>query len=48
MIHIDVSGRLLLRLAPRKGIRIPECKKFLIVESEIQEIFGFGLWNRMH
>ena len=31
-----------LHLAPCKGIRIPESRNFLLVESGI---LGFGIWN---
>ena len=30
--------------APCKGIRIPECGKFLLMESGIQENFACGSW----
>ena len=32
-------------LAPFKGIRIPEFRIFVIVESGIREILSCGIWN---
>ena len=34
-----------LLFGPRKGIRIPESGKFLLVESGIQQILCRGIWN---